>query len=36
MGFDQYHEPPGELPRNADVRAAVRIADRGSRGDRLV
>ena len=37
MGFDQYHEPPDELPgRDAHVRPPVRVADRGGRGDRLV
>ena len=37
MGFDQYHEPPEELPaRDAHVRAALCVADRGGRGDRLV
>ncbi len=37
MGFDQYHEPPAELsPRGPDVRADVRVAHRGGRGDRLV
>ena len=37
MGFDQYHEPPEELPGgDAHLRAPVRLADRGGRGDRLV
>ena len=37
MGFDQYHEPPEELPRrDSHLCPAVRVADRGGRGDRLV
>jgi len=37
MGFDQYHEPPGELTRRGpDIRPDDHIVDRGGRGDRLV
>jgi hypothetical protein len=35
MGFDQYHEPPDELPPVTRTFARLRIANRRGRSDRL-
>ena len=36
MPTEQYHEPPEELRRIADVRPGLHVPDRGVRGDQLV